>query len=118
MKQLFLFLSILFFISCNSIDEMNTTCRTNSPLEDLVWLKEIKTTFEQSTSAQKKKIIQYTYKNETVFLINTCVGCADNLTTMYNCKGEKICEFGGIAGVNTCTDFDESKANKKILWEN
>lgn len=118
MKTLFLLFSIVFLTSCPSDLEYEKTCEVNNPLEDLVWLKQIKTSFEQSASVTKKKIVQYQYNNETVFLIDVCFDCADNLISIYNCEGNIICEFGGIAGLNTCPSFDSEATNKIILWEN
>jgi PBP1b-binding outer membrane lipoprotein LpoB len=118
-KYIFIIISIVLLTSCSETKELiTTTCNTNNPLEDLTWLYEIKTNFDKSASASKKQIIQYTYKNETVFMIDICNGCSDNLTAVYNCEGTVICEFGGIAGVNTCPDFDEKATNQKIVWEN
>lgn len=115
---LFLF-SVLFLTSCPINDEVfNNSCDVQNPIENLVWLKEIKTSFEQSSSATKRSIIQYKFKNKIVFLVDSCNNCPDNLTTLYNCEGVKICEFGGIAGLNTCSGFDKEAKNKIILWEN
>jgi len=119
MKPFFILLSILFLTSCGNTKEVSAIpCGTNNPLEDIAWLKEIKTGFDMSASATKKQIIQYMYNNETVFLIDACIGCPDSLTTVYNCKKEVVCQFGGIAGFNTCPDFNEKATNKKIVWEN
>lgn len=120
MKALFCFFTVMFLTSCPSdFDSLeNNTCNVEDPISNLVWLKEIKDNLEQSASATKKQIIQYSYKNETVFLVDICYNCADNLTTLYNCSGAVICEFGGIAGINTCPDFDKEATDKFILWEN
>lgn len=118
MKSALLFFSIIFLTSCPSDIHYEMICEVEVPTEDLAWLKEIKTNFEKSSSASKKKIIQYNYKNETVFFVDSCNDCADNLTTVYNCQGLVICEFGGIAGLNTCPSFDTEATNKIILWEN
>ncbi|PQJ80026.1 DUF6970 domain-containing protein [Polaribacter porphyrae] len=119
MKTFLMFFSVIFLTSCPANTAfIESDCNVEVPIEDLAWLKEIKTSFEQSTSVSKKKIIQYDYKNETVFLINSCDDCSDNLVTVYNCDKEVICEFGGIAGLNTCSDFEKEAINEKILWEN
>lgn len=107
--------SIILFISCQKNEEFNLT---TNPLENLVWLKEIKTSFELSASPSKKQIIQYTYNEEPVFLIDSCIGCPDNLVNIYNLNGEVICQFGGIAGIDTCPDFLDNTTNKTILWQN
>lgn len=98
-------------------ENLPTICSGN-PLEELAWLKLIKEDLEISTSLSKKEIIQYTYKGNTVFLINPCKDCADGLITVYDCNGEKQCEFGGIGGKNTCPDFDMNATSKILLWEN
>lgn len=122
MKKILLIALLFSITSCLDLADIDNTtssyCETADPLKDLIWLKQIKSNFEQSTSAPKKKIIQYIYNNQRVFLIDSCVDCADNLITVYNCNGTKICEFGGIQGLNTCPDFDENATNKIILWEN
>ena len=115
---LILFASLLLTACIKNLESYENSCSANEPLNELVWLNNIKTIFEQSTDASKKQIIQYTYKNETVFMIDACYNCPDNLLTLYSCSGEKICEFGGIAGVNTCPNFNEEATNKIILWEN
>ncbi len=118
MKILFIVFSVFFLTSCSSNNKLSTNvCNVDVPLEDLNWLQEIKEGFEQSASATKKKIVLYEYNNESVFLIDSCNGCADNLTTVYNCEGNIICEFGGIAGINTCPDFETNATKIDILWK-
>ncbi|MDC1162393.1 DUF4377 domain-containing protein, partial [Tenacibaculum sp.] len=113
--------SLIKILSKNKKDSQGLTILCNNitnPLENLLWLKELKTSFEISNSAVKRKIIQYTYKKNTVFFINECVDCPDNLIRVYNCKKENVCDFGGISGINTCPDFQKESTNKTILWEN
>lgn len=118
MKYYLLLIFTFLLVSCNNSKEIINVCKVDNPLENIAWLKDFKDGFDLSASASKKKITQYTYHNETVFLIDICVDCSDNLTTLYNCNGDKICEFGGIAGVNTCPDFDKNAINEIVLWEN
>lgn len=118
MKIVFTFISMIFLTSCPTDIDYKTDCEVNTPIEELAWLEEIKIGFEQSTSISKKKIIQYEYNNATVFLIDSCNTCADNLTLLYNCEGIEICKFGGIAGFNTCADFEKNAINKIVIWEN
>jgi hypothetical protein len=104
--------------ACNKDEEIKETCLVDNPLEELFWLKQIKTGLEQSAAAGKAEIYEYTYKQQRVFSVNSCVGCSDSKTDVYNCGGNIMCEFGGIAGLNTCPDFDSQATNKKLLWKN
>ena len=112
--------SFFIVVLCYSCEDNETNnCSSENPLEDIVWLKELKTTFEVNhSSVSKSKITQYTYKGKTVFMIENCIGCADSMASVYDCEKNEICVFGGIAGFNTCPDFDKEATNKKILWEN
>lgn len=118
---LFLFAFTLIVTSCKEDDlpeEVVTTCNIDNPLETIQWLKEIRDGFDMQANPLPKKIIQYFYQGECVFLIDGCVGCADNLTTVYNVNQDVICEFGGIAGVDTCPDFDTEATGEIILYGN
>lgn len=117
LKLVFVFTLI---ISCNTDENLEkiNNCNTENPLEDLSWLKTKKESLDKAISATRVSIYQYTYNNESVFLIDDCMSCADALTNVYNCNGEKICEFGGIEGRNTCPDFQDKAINKKLLWRN
>lgn len=91
---------------------------TNAPLEEISWLRDIRDTFDKDMGPQRQRITQYRYQREDVFLIEVCYQCADAMTFVYNCAGNMICEFGGIAGVNTCPDFKQNATDKKILYDN
>jgi hypothetical protein len=124
MKTSFLKYTLIFFAiilmatSCKKDNQTITTCTIDNPLETIQWLKETKEAFELSMSPSAKRITQYFYQGECVFLIDGCVGCNDNLTTLYNAEKEVICEFGGIAGVNTCPDFETEVTGEVILYGN
>lgn len=118
MKRL-LFLTLVLLYSCQADSTFQkTSCNVSNPIENLPWLNQIKINFEQSGAAPKRKIYQYTYAGNTVFLIDPCVGCPDGLQSVFDCSGNAICEFGGIAGVNTCPDFSDNSTNEMLLWEN
>ncbi len=89
---------------------------TAATCENSEWLKTIIANAKES--GNKGEVIQYQYHGEKVFSINTCVGCADAMTVVLDCAGETKCQFGGIAGFNTCPDFEDKATNKKILWSN
>lgn len=64
------------------------------------------------------KIETYLYNNEEVFLFTPREDTADVPTVVLNSACEGICEFGGIAGLNTCPDFFETAEFIRIVWEN
>ena len=122
---LIFFTIILISTSCEKenqlIDEegvLITTCNINDPLETIQWLKEIRDGFDMQANPLPKRITQYFYQGECVFLIDGCVECDDNLTTLYNEAQDVICEFGGIAGVNTCPNFETEATGETILYGN
>ncbi len=94
-------------------DEVNDTCRANS-LQDLPWLQKI--IDEDRNSLEKSEAVRYTYKGETVILLDRCLDCPDGVAWVYNCRGEKICTFGTIAGLDTCPDFFSVAKREDVLW--
>lgn len=114
MKKVITFLFLIFIFSCD--EQIPTTCGVEDPLQQLYFLQEAKNTIDVVQCAGKSQIIQYTYKNEIVFLVNICNSIVDGQTQVYNCQGEVICKFGGIAGENTCADFDTEAKNKILLY--
>lgn len=84
--------------------------------QNVEWLRTIITDAQQNST--KAEVTRYQYKGETVYYIDTCKGCADSMGQVYNCSGEVICQFGGIAGFNTCPDFYDVATHKKVIWKN
>ena len=104
----YLFLLLGFFFICSSCVESEgpTTCNIN-PAENVDWIKGL--IEEQNLtdcSDCSLEIIQYSYNDATVFSVDNCVGCSDALINVYDCQKNLVCEFGGIAGLNTCPDFE------------
>lgn len=80
---------------------------------DMTWLDALK------SSPLKVEIYVNVYKGERVFEVNPCaIGCADVMVSVYNCERKKICDFGGIAGVNTCPDYEQHSAGRVLYWKN
>jgi len=117
MIKYFSVFSILFLVSFNCNKAETKICNTSAPLEDLAWLKEIKYSFDMDTSQCRQKILLYQYNSNYVFLIDRCSSAADHLSQVYNCEGKVICEFGGIAGINTCPDFEQKAVMISSLYD-
>jgi len=91
-------------------------CEDN-PIENIIWIKEL--VERQSMINNTLEITQYNYMGNTVFSVDTCpYNCSDSLINVYDCDQNLICEFGGIAGLNTCPDFDVESINQGTIFSN
>jgi hypothetical protein len=106
-------LSVL--VQCESISPV-TTLDEGSQCENLDWLQTFIDQAKQNDQAAE--VIRYDYNGHRVYWVDTCKGCADAMAIVYNCSGQVICQFGGIAGFNTCPDFEAKATNRKVIWRN
>jgi len=110
----------LFFIYCLFVTTLTaSTCEDSStfPCEESDWLKQRITSMRVRSSAGKGYIAQYFYKGQTVILIDDCSNCSDAMQVLYDCSGNELCQFGGIAGLNTCPDFESKGRFVRMLYE-
>lgn len=115
MKKLIAFLLLAIGISAFQCEDRQSILSSESSYcSDLGWLQTIVQNAQQNSS--KAEVIRYRYNNQTVYHINTCIDCTDSMAQVYTCSGEVICQFGGIAGLNTCPDFENNATNKKVIW--
>ncbi len=112
--RLIVILPLLFF-ACES-DRDEFVCGKEDPLNDLKWLKETKQELERRESLTGSYIIQYLLDGAYVFLVNDCFPCADNIDEVYNCKGELICSFGGLHGLNDCPEFFNTVTDSTMIF--
>lgn len=117
MKNIILSFCILLLVfSCKKTDSPEQVCYVSNPIVDIEWLKEIKYYFDIDMTQFRQSITQYIYNNEYVFAINNCIGCNDAMIMVYDCEKNEVCRFGGIAGFNTCPDFESTATNETILY--
>ena len=117
MKTIVILLLLALTITAFQCESSRTVIPEESEYcENVDWLQTIITNAKQNST--KGEVIRFQYKGETVYYIDTCKGCADNMSQVYNCSGEVICKFGGIAGFNTCPDFEATATQKKVIWHN
>ena len=127
-QNLFLFLCTLLSLSSLSIffggctpddpnpDSANLICDVRNPTQEIPWLQEYIKERSSNTSC-KARITYYLYTEADVFMIDDCTQTSDHLLIVKDCEGNFICEFGGIAGLNTCPDFETEAIEKSILWD-
>jgi hypothetical protein len=107
------------FLGCSDDDNLPPQwCGTVQPLEDIEWLKEKAAAFNDNPRSNGQQIFAYRYKGEDVFWIDDCVGCADGMVLVYDCDENEVCRFGGIAGFDTCPDFNDEAVEKTRLYSN
>ncbi|WP_010522684.1 DUF6970 domain-containing protein [Aquimarina agarivorans] len=119
MKNLIKILAVVAFTFASCERVFDTPKCSNNPLEDVGVLRDLVAN-EQAQNPEESnglEIVQYTFQNQTVYLVNDCINnCADALEIVYDCDENIICEFGGIAGLNTCPDFETEATNRKVLF--
>lgn len=117
MKTLILSFFVIFLTTCKK--RVNKESKTENPTENISWIKEYIEETKKSPFPTKAMIVQYTYNNEIVYLVDGCYQCPDAMSTVYNTKKEVLCTFGGMVAEtnNTCPDFEEKATNKKTIWK-
>lgn len=112
-KTILLLITLLFFQCENTVDP--EVC---PDAENKEWFSELKAEYSGHPDL-KVEIYSYLYNNQTVFAVDTVEPtCCDFMDVVYDCSGNVICQFGGIAGLNTCPDFAEKATNKKLIYKN
>ncbi len=107
---------LLIISSCKKEDNTKAACGVNNPAKDIAWLATKIGEMDGSASAGSNVKV-YTYNGDEVFYLEDCPNtCADQFSFVYNCEGAELCRFGGFAGVNTCTDFDNTATLLKQVW--
>lgn len=66
---------------------------------------------------QPASIGKYKYENQDLYVFDPGSGFADWLFSAVNKNCIVVCEFGGIAGIQTCNDWDSEAKFIQIVWE-
>lgn len=106
---------ILVMINCSSSSRLSKEIDDCHKGKVPSWVREMAREIRSSKS--KGEIVQYYYRDQFVFSIDPCGGCADAMTTVYDCDQREICRFGGIAGFLTCPDFAEHASQRKVILQ-
>ena len=109
-----LFAIAVTFSSCKT-NAQTDMCYVNDPME-LEWLLDVIQRQKHLNVDRKADIYEYTYQNEKYFKADMCVGCPDFIVVVYNCKGDVVCQSGGIMGGSNCPEFEEEAIDKRLIW--
>jgi len=97
---------MFLLLSCKEkTDLTSNACGTEDPASEIEWISKIVAEFEANQTLSFIEL--YSYEGQKIFLIAHCVICSDGLTVACDCDQNTVCKFGGIAGFNTCPDFEE-----------
>jgi len=103
-------------VGCDAETLRPIACNVEEPEKNIDWLAALIAQAE-AQPGDVVRITLFTYENEDVFFIQQSENIADHMDIVKNCAGETICQFGGIAGLNTCPDFQEDAMGGQIIWE-
>lgn len=87
-------LTIIIISSCAKDDKANkSSCDLNNPIEELAWLKEVKSSLTNCTC--EMSIIQATYSNQSVFYIAMTDPLCDGIqsVSLLDCEGKVVKNF-------------------------
>ena len=105
----------LGLLTSASIQAQNLPCGVANPITDLPWLSE---QAQFTCDPCFGPLYQAQYNGEYVYYnLPESPICADAMTAVYNCSGEMICFFGGIAGGTgqNCPLFFETLSDIQLL---
>ena len=111
MKKVILYFGIiLFFIGCNKNDDDTYNypkCFQNT----------INNILENEPRTPRSNIKKYIYLNQTVY-VTYRNGIADEQFYVMTKDCDIVCEFGGLSGNNTCSDWDSAEFIETIWTDN
>jgi hypothetical protein len=112
LKFLAIILSLMFS-SCERNEDI--ICDTKHPFRDIPNLKKYRRSpmIDSDNGIEVYKVI---YNDQEVFLITPASPASDAMALVIDCNGEKVCEFGGYAGLNTCPDFEDNISYQELIW--
>ncbi len=107
----FLFLTlVIILLSCSNNDEND-----NYPICMQTTIDNYVKNYPEPTQ-QPATISKYLYQNKNVYIFDPGSGFADILFNVVDNNCVSVCQFGGIAGIQTCEDWDNAKFIA-IVWK-
>lgn len=94
-------------------------CGVNNPLNELAWLKDIKTNFENDSEITSAEIILYQLNGVYYFyVLKTIYSSHDIPNRIYDCDGNEKYVCGGFSPPdNNCSTFFSQAQKIKTLWK-
>ncbi len=91
MKKLFFIILIFTLALACKKEEKDNACNSDNPIEDFIWLKELKATIPENCVCETS-LIQGSYENQTVYYIAPTDLLCDGIIapTLYDCNGDIV----------------------------
>lgn len=106
------FLLVMMIPGCNK-HKTPCACGIENPQENIEWLKYL------LSRTFCVEVYTVSYNNEEYIGIRDCPRIVDGMTVIYDCSGNKVCEFGGLFLGSGCTlpDFwNYFELNKRLIY--
>lgn len=106
------FLIVIMIPNCKG-DKTPCACGIENPQENIEWLKDL------LNRVYCVEVYTVIYNNEEYIGIRDCPRIVDGMTVIYDCSGNKVCEFGGLFLGSGCTlpDFwNYFELNKRLIY--
>lgn len=106
------FLIAMMIPGCNK-HKTPCACGIENPQENIDWLKYL---LSRVFCVEVYTVI---YDNEEYIGIHDCPRIVDGMTVIYDCSGNKVCEFGGVLLGSGCSlpDFwTNFEKNKNLIY--
>lgn len=112
----FVLLFSLSGIACEKEDSISV-CGINDPLNNLHWLRDIKTSLEENNDINSAQIILYKLDNVDYIYVQKSIALAyDFPNTIYDCEGNEKFNCGGNQPIDACSTFFFKAEKITILW--
>ncbi|MFY0592248.1 DUF6970 domain-containing protein [Roseivirga sp.] len=95
-----------------------TSCGEDTSVAELPSCIQAEIKAAQNIKSSEASVTEYLYNGEKVFGFDPGLVYPDMMTTIVNEDCEVVCQFGGIAGLMTCPDFNENAEVIGIIWQN
>ena len=105
-------LTVTLMSDC-SRDKTRCACGIENPQTNIEWLRSL------LSRTFCVEVYSVSYNNEEYIGIHDCPRIVDGMTVIYDCSGNKVCEFGGIFSGSGCTlpDFwNYFEINKRLIY--
>jgi len=105
--------------SANTVDPVSARTAETDTTARPAWLKaRIAAVLAERKRNPIIRILRYNYGGQTVYYQSA--PCCDQYSQVFDTKGRVVCQpDGGITGKGDgrCPDFDKTKTNEKLVWQ-